>query len=131
MKTDENGVRRLRVERILEEPIHPDIAQRGLSAYRIQAARRWLADGWGGFRVVDQVARRALEPSDIPPDGRVLVISRPPQPEPFRLHRTPLRRWRALSPRGRCGAMVDIAPPPGSNKRLNDRVLPIGNYVAN
>lgn len=70
MKTDENGVRRLRVERILEEPIHPDIAQRGLSAYRIQAARRWLADGWGGFRVVDQVARRALEPSDIPPDCR-------------------------------------------------------------
>jgi hypothetical protein len=63
-------VRRLRVEKILEEPIHPDIAQRGLSAYRLQDARRWLADGWGGYRVVDRVTRGSPDPVDIQRDRR-------------------------------------------------------------
>jgi hypothetical protein len=41
-------VRRFTVERI-EREVHPDIAQRGFSAYRVHDAERWLADGWGRF----------------------------------------------------------------------------------
>ncbi len=63
-------VRRLRVESVERDAIHPDIAQQNLSPYRIADAERWLAVGWGGFREVGAITRGSPPPDAIPADRR-------------------------------------------------------------
>lgn len=63
--TKKTLVRRLRVENIESYAIHPDIAQRNLSAYRLADAEGWLKKGWGGFREVDAITRGSPSPAAI------------------------------------------------------------------
>jgi len=57
-------VRRLRVVSI-ERDVHPEVAQRGLSAFRVLDAESWIANGWGGFKEVGHITRGARKPSQI------------------------------------------------------------------
>ena len=63
-------VRRLRVESVERDAIHPDIAQQNLSPYRLADAEGWIAAGWGGFREVGAITRGSPPPSAIPSDRR-------------------------------------------------------------
>ena len=63
-------VRRLRVESVERDAIHPDIAQQNLSPYRIADAEGWISAGWGGFREVGAITRGSPSPNAIPFDRR-------------------------------------------------------------
>jgi hypothetical protein len=67
-------VRRLVVERVERDNIHPDIAQQDMSPYRMADAESWLAKGWGGFREVGMVTRGAPRPNAIATDHRAEYV---------------------------------------------------------
>lgn len=58
-------VRRLHVMRIVEDRLHPDIIQCGLSPARLADGRRWIAQGWGGFVEVATIRRGSPSPKAI------------------------------------------------------------------
>jgi hypothetical protein len=68
-RAEKTLVRRLRVVSI-ERDIHPEIAQRGLSVWRVRDAESWIANGWGGFKEVGYITRGARKPSQIDAAGR-------------------------------------------------------------